>query len=402
MAAPALSPETGPAQTPPCPLAGALPPCRYVAAKHGYGARWPLKEDDFFPYADFPHAFWTGKAGPGAETAARAAHWQQGWAQPLLGCCSHYVRFPHNQPEPPTHQGLALDSASSRRLLHQPAGQQGLHPRRDVVPAGGAPAGGVYRPAGQGGRCAPGFAWCTFLCLLLWLLQELRALPVTLSWASSACMLHGRAPAVPAWGPPSRAPPHPPTPRCRALPAGPTTEALEEAVSLLQHHDAITGTAKQHVANDYHRRLHRGGCGLGVRVDDLGLQGSSRAWEAVAAPVSIRAWEVVVAPAEVGRCLQRGQCKDAGRRELAPAEPLRPACPTDRPEGGAGGGDLGAGGTHPGQVPAWRRRRPWRSSVWRPERQRRQCCPGQPAPPPAEGRGRRAQPRGCSHRPGSV
>jgi hypothetical protein len=42
--------------------------------------------------------------------------------------------------------------------------------------------------------------------------------------------------------------------------AGPTTEALEEAVSLLQHHDAITGTEKQHVACDYHRRLHRGGC----------------------------------------------------------------------------------------------------------------------------------------------
>ena len=29
-------------------------------------------------------------------------------------------------------------------------------------------------------------------------------------------------------------------------------------MSLAQHHDAITGTEKQHVANDYHRRLHRG------------------------------------------------------------------------------------------------------------------------------------------------
>ena len=42
------------------------------------------------------------------------------------------------------------------------------------------------------------------------------------------------------------------------LHAGASTDALEEAVSLLQHHDAITGTEKQHVANDYHRRLHRG------------------------------------------------------------------------------------------------------------------------------------------------
>ncbi len=41
--------------------------------------------------------------------------------------------------------------------------------------------------------------------------------------------------------------------------AGPNTDALEEAVSLLQHHDAVTGTEKQHVANDYHNRLHTGG-----------------------------------------------------------------------------------------------------------------------------------------------
>ncbi len=35
-------------------------------------------------------------------------------------------------------------------------------------------------------------------------------------------------------------------------------DALESAVSLTQHHDAITGTEKQHVANDYSMRVHAG------------------------------------------------------------------------------------------------------------------------------------------------
>ena len=41
-------------------------------------------------------------------------------------------------------------------------------------------------------------------------------------------------------------------------PEGPNTDALEEAISLAQHHDAVTGTAKQHVADDYNMRIATG------------------------------------------------------------------------------------------------------------------------------------------------
>ncbi len=39
---------------------------------------------------------------------------------------------------------------------------------------------------------------------------------------------------------------------------GSSTEALWRAVALLQHHDAVTGTSKQHVAYDYAQRLSEG------------------------------------------------------------------------------------------------------------------------------------------------
>ncbi|KAJ4728880.1 Alpha-mannosidase [Melia azedarach] len=40
--------------------------------------------------------------------------------------------------------------------------------------------------------------------------------------------------------------------------AGPTTESLADALAIAQHHDAVTGTEKQHVADDYAKRLSIG------------------------------------------------------------------------------------------------------------------------------------------------
>ncbi|KZV46217.1 lysosomal alpha-mannosidase-like [Dorcoceras hygrometricum] len=39
---------------------------------------------------------------------------------------------------------------------------------------------------------------------------------------------------------------------------GPTTDSLADALAIVQHHDAVTGTEQQHVANDYAKRLSIG------------------------------------------------------------------------------------------------------------------------------------------------
>lgn len=35
-------------------------PTLYADAKHQEGLAWTVKTDDFFPYADGEHAYWTG------------------------------------------------------------------------------------------------------------------------------------------------------------------------------------------------------------------------------------------------------------------------------------------------------------------------------------------------------
>lgn len=40
--------------------------------------------------------------------------------------------------------------------------------------------------------------------------------------------------------------------------AGPNTDSLADALAVAQHHDAVSGTEKQHVASDYAKRLSVG------------------------------------------------------------------------------------------------------------------------------------------------
>ncbi|KAL0047195.1 hypothetical protein WJX82_009185 [Trebouxia sp. C0006] len=110
-------------------------PAEYVAVKHTYNHSWPLKTDDFFPYADCPVCYWTGYF------TSRAT--SKGWIREATAY---------------------LQAARQLEVLTQPQ-FSAKHPN---------------------------------------------------------------------------------------------TDSLEEAVSLLQHHDAITGTEKQHVTDDYHVRLARG------------------------------------------------------------------------------------------------------------------------------------------------
>lgn len=40
--------------------------------------------------------------------------------------------------------------------------------------------------------------------------------------------------------------------------AGPNVDSLADALAIAQHHDGISGTSKQHVANDYAKRVSIG------------------------------------------------------------------------------------------------------------------------------------------------
>jgi hypothetical protein len=57
-------------------------PSQYVAAVHAANLTWSVKTDDFFPYADGDHAYWTGYFT--SRPALKGAH-----PLPPLGKLSH-------------------------------------------------------------------------------------------------------------------------------------------------------------------------------------------------------------------------------------------------------------------------------------------------------------------------
>ena len=77
-------------------------PSRYLKALNEAGLSWSLKTDDFFPYADGPHAYWTGLC--------------------VRVCMCVGVTLNHN-------------SLMIYRLLHQPPSAERLCPRNEFSPS---------------------------------------------------------------------------------------------------------------------------------------------------------------------------------------------------------------------------------------------------------------------------
>ena len=199
-------------------------PEEYVKTKHSQGLKWPLKTDDFFPYADCETCYWTGDQAsspvfltstfcptrllaeslvllPRLEALQSCAIFMS--AQLMALWLRHLQIVLEGLPDPlrPNHILLC-----PLLLTSQDCFCASLERRPGLGPAGYF----TSRPASKG-YIKAGTSY----------LQVTRQLELLTGTPGSS-------------------------------------EHLEEAVSLLQHHDSITGTEKQHVANDYHKRLAKG------------------------------------------------------------------------------------------------------------------------------------------------
>ncbi|KAH9662683.1 putative alpha-mannosidase [Citrus sinensis] len=67
---------------------------------------------------------------------------------------------------------------------------------------------------------------------------------------------------------------------------GPTTSALGDALGIAQHHDAVTGTAKQHTTNDYAKRLAIGASEAEVVSSSLSCLASRKSGHQCTKPAS--------------------------------------------------------------------------------------------------------------------
>ena len=55
--------------------------------------------------------------------------------------------------------------------------------------------------------------------------------------------------------------------------SGPNTDALADALAIAQHHDAVSGTEREHVAADYAKRLS-----MGYAEVQLSLISNNKLW----------------------------------------------------------------------------------------------------------------------------
>eukprot|EP00879_Flechtneria_rotunda_P012931 GHRR01013504.1.p1 GENE.GHRR01013504.1~~GHRR01013504.1.p1 ORF type:complete len:746 (+),score=240.71 GHRR01013504.1:364-2601(+) len=156
-------------------------PAAYTAAKANYSnVSWPIKTDDFFPYADCAHCYWTGyfTSRPASKGYIRQATAYLAAARQLQAITPH----------------LTAQAPSTNAYEHH-----STHP-------------GSSTSRGSNGQAYNGMS------------------------VSDGGREHESS----------------------SSSAPPGLDLLESAVSLSQHHDAVTGTAKQAVANDYARYLYLG------------------------------------------------------------------------------------------------------------------------------------------------